>query len=228
MKDPNCFYSRGMAGVVVDAVKSGKNGAAALAAAKDSRYGHGPQQSTKLLEDAVPMPVAGAPVTGPANAPLTLVEFSDFQCPYCIKASQELPAVLKAYPTQVKWIFKEFPLDSHSQAALAAAAALAAQKQGKFWELHDALFAQKARLSRPIILQLAAGLKLDMKRFETDLDSPETRKAVAKDVDDGLKVGVEATPTLFINGQHYNGAIALGALKPVLDGELKRTTSANR
>jgi protein-disulfide isomerase len=227
VKDPSCYYSRGMAATVVDAVKSGKSGAAALAAAKDSKFGKGPQ-TDKLLEDPVTVRIAGAPSRGPSNAAVTLVEFSDFQCPYCIKAAAELPAVLKAYPTQVRLIFKQFPLDTHSQAALAAAAALAAQKQGKFWELHDALFAQHAKLSRPVILQLAAGLKLDMKRFQTDLDSPETRKAVATDVDDGLKIGVDSTPTLFINGQHYNGVIALGALKPILDGQLKHTTTARR
>ncbi len=228
VKDPNCSYSRGMAAAIIDAVKAGKSESAALAAAKDSRWGHGPQQSNKVLEDPVPVPVMGAPILGPANAPLTLVEFSDFQCPYCIKAAAELPAVLKAYPTQVRLIFKQFPLDTHSQAAVAAAAALAAQKQGKFWEMHDALFAQQARLNRAIILQLAAGLKLDMKRFEADMDSAETRKAVAQDLDDGVKAGVEATPTLFVNGQRYNGAIALGALKPILDGQLKHpaTTAA--
>ena len=174
------------------------------------------------LEDPVEIAVAGAPVLGPANAPLTLVEFSDFQCPYCVKAVPELQAVMKAYPTQVKLIFKEFPLDNHSQAAVAAAAALAAHRQGKFWPLHDALFEQKGRLSRETIVLLAGNIGLDMQRFTADFGSAEVRKAVAKDVDDGQNAGVDSTPTLFVDGQHYNGPITLAALKPVLDAELKK------
>jgi len=220
VKDPNCAYSQGLASVIVGAIKAGKSEADALAAAKDSKWAQGPPPR-KLLEDPISIPVAGAPVLGPPNAPLTIIEFTDFQCPYCIKAVSELQDVMKAYPTQVKLIFKQFPLDIHSQAALAAAAAVAAQKQGKFWELHDLLFAQHGRLSRDIIMDLAAGLKLDMKRFEADLNSSETRHTIARDRDDGVKAGVDGTPALFINGQHYNGNIALAPLKPILDGQLK-------
>jgi len=229
VKDPNCSYSRGLATAIVDAIKAGNSAADALAAANTSKFGAA--YAPKLLEDPVNIPVMGAPLIGPLNASITLVEFSDFQCPYCIKAVGELQAVMKAYPAQVKLIFKQFPLDNHSQAAVAAVAALAAHKQGKFWAMHDAMFAQQGRLSRAVILQLAAGLQLDMKRFQADLDSADMKKAVAQDMEDGEKAGVQATPTLFINGQHYNGAIALGALKPVLDGELKKHSeklTANR
>jgi protein-disulfide isomerase len=220
VKDPNCGYSRGLASAMIDAIKGGKSVADAIAAAKASRFAHGPQRD-KLLEDPVPIVTAGAPVMGPANAPVTLVEFSDFQCPYCVKATPELQAVLKAYPTQVKLIFKEFPLDRHSQAAVAAAAALAAHKQGKFWPLHDALFAQNGRLSHEIIVSLAGNIGLDMTRFNSDFNSAEIKKAVAKDVDDGENAGVDSTPTLFIDGQHYNGSLTMAALKPVLDAKLK-------
>jgi protein-disulfide isomerase len=220
VKDPNCGYSRGLASAMIDAIKGGKSAADAIAAAKASRFAHGPQRD-KLLEDPVPIATTGAPVIGPANAPVTLVEFSDFQCPYCVIATPELQAVLKAYPTQVKLIFKEFPLDRHSQAAAAAAAALAAHKQGKFWPLHDALFAQKGRLSHEIIVSLAGNIGLDMTRFNSDFNSAEIKKAVTKDVDDGENAGVDSTPTLFIDGQHYNGPLTMAALKPVLDAELK-------
>ena len=93
------------------------------------------------------LPVAGSPVTGPADAAITIVEFSDFQCPYCIQAVPEMEAMLKVFPTQVKLIFKQFPLEIHSDAYRAATAALAAQKQGKFWEMHYALFAHHDDLS---------------------------------------------------------------------------------
>lgn len=219
VKDPNCFYSKGLASVIVASLRAGKSEKEALADAEASHFAHAPHP--KLLEDPVEVPTAGAPETGPDNAPITLVEFSDFQCPYCTLATPQLQAVLKAYPTQVRLFFKQFPLDMHSQAALAAAAAVAAQRQGKFWPMHDALFASHGDLRRATILALASSVGLDMKRFEADLDSPEVRKAVARDQEDGGNVGVMSTPTLFIDGQHYNGNIRLEDLKPILEAELK-------
>ena len=221
IKDPNCSYSKGLSSVIVDSVKQGKGPAEALASAKASRWGHAPDHS-KTLEDPVKIPVTGAPIIGPQNASITLVEFSDFQCPYCYKAVPELQAVMKAFPTQVKLIFKQFPLDIHSQAAFAAAAALAAQRQGKFWDLHDAMFGQHGRLSHDIIVKLAGDSKLDMKRFTADVASPEIRKTVDKDRVEGETIGVDSTPTLFVNGRRYNGPITLAALKPVIEGELKK------
>jgi len=223
VKDPNCYYSRGLASVIVASIRAGKTEQEALAAAEASRFAHPPEH--KLLEDPVEIPTAGAPEIGPDNAPITLVEFSDFQCPYCTMAMPQLQEVLRAYPTQVRLFFKQFPLDIHSQAALAAAAAVAAQKQGKFWQMHDALFASHRDLSRPTILALASAIGLDVKRFEADIDSQEVRRAVARDQADGVDIGVMSTPTLFIDGQHYNGNIRLDVLKPILDAELKHPAS---
>ncbi len=221
VKDPGCAWSKGLAAAMGDALRAGKNENDAIEAAKASRWGHGPQP-TKLLEDPVAIPTAGAPVQGPAAAPLTLVEFSDFQCPFCSLAVAKLDAVLKAYPGKVKLIFKEFPLDTHSQAALAAAAAIAAHQQGKFWPMHYALFAHRTDLSRPSILALARTVGLDMHRFQADLDSPETKKTVARDMEDGDRAGVEGTPSVFINGRKYNGALDLPAIRTVIDEELKK------
>ncbi len=221
MKDPSCAYSRGMASVIVDAIRKGQNDRQVLATLAASDIAKGPAEHNQLLEDPVKIPVTNAPARGPANAPVTLVEFSDFQCPFCIAATPQLDAVLKAYPSQVKLIFKQFPLDTHAQAPLAAAAALAAHKQGKFWPMYDGLFAQKGHLSRQGVLTLAGSIGLDMKRFQADLDSPEIKRAVEQDMSDGEHIGVDSTPTLFLNGQRYNGPITLAALKPVLDKELK-------
>ncbi len=217
--DPGCAYSTGLAAAVIDAVRSGKSEGEAIAAAKASKWAH--VQQPKLLDDPVSIPVSGAPSLGPQKAPITLVEFSDFQCPYCVAAEPELGAVLKAYPTQVRFIFKEFPLEIHNQADLAAAAAVAANKQGKFWTMHDAMFAHHDDLSRPAILELAKQKGLDMNRFETDIDSTEVRETVVRDVQDGNSAGVEGTPTIFVNGQRYNGPIVFSTLKPVLDAQLK-------
>src|SRR5579885_1410332 len=226
MKDPGCSYSKGMAATIVEAVKQGKSDTQALAIAKASKWGQGPPDHSATLEPPVSSALAGAPVRGPANAPVTLVEFSDFQCPFCIAATPQLEAVLKAYPTQVKLIFKQFPLDTHAQAPLAAAAALAAHKQGKFWPMYDGLFAQKGHLSRKGILGLAAGLHLDMNRFQADLDSAAIKRAVDKDISDGERINVDSTPTLFIDGQRFNGPVTLAALKPIVNEELKHPASA--
>lgn len=225
-KDPSCSYSKGMAAVVVDAIRHGKTAAQALAEARASDAGKGPAEHNQTLESAVPIPVTGAPVRGVGTARVTLVEFSDFQCPFCITAAPQLDAILKAYPTQVKLIFKQFPLDSHAQAPLAAAASRAAANQGKFWPMYDALFQQRGNLSRKGILGLAAAQGLDLKRFQADLDSRETKQAVDRDIADGEHIGVDSTPTLFVDGQRYNGPVTLAALKPVIDGELKHPASA--
>lgn len=221
VEDPSCTYSRSLAATIVGALRAGKKDAEALAEAKASKFGKAPAPP-KLLDDPVPVATAGSPTLGPENAPVTLVEFSDFQCPYCYKAAADLGAVLKAYPDKVRLVFREYPLESHSNAATAAAAAIAAHRQGKFWTLHDALFANRQNLSRPNITALAAKAGLDMKRFQSDWSSKETAETIARDMKDGDGAGVEGTPTIFINGKRYHGALALDALKPVLEAEWKK------
>jgi len=226
IKDPNCAFSRGLSTKLLDSIRAGKTEASAIADAKASKFGH--RAEPKLLDDAVPIPTLGSPVMGPAGARITLVEFSDFQCPYCSKAVEKINAVLKAYPNDVKLIFKQFPLDTHPQAQISAQAALAAHQQGKFWQLHDLMFANRNALSRKAILGWAGSIGLDMKKFEADLDSEAIKKNVARDLADGEKAGVEGTPTVFVNGQRYNGELDLGSFKTVLDTELKRVASAKK
>ena len=226
VKDPSCSFSRGLASVTVGAIKAGKTETAAIAESKASKFGSRP--APKLLDDPVPIPTLGSPVMGPANAPITLVEFSDFQCPYCSKAVAQINATLQAYPKDVRLIFKQFPLDSHPEAAISAAASLAAHQQGKFWPMHDVMFANRSKLSRQSILAWAKEIGLDMKRFTADLDSDAIRKAVLRDQADGDKAGVEATPTVFLNGRKYNSDLAPVAIKTVIDGELKRLAAAKK
>lgn len=222
--DPGCAYSTNLAITAVESVKAGKSKAETFAALDASKWAH--LQEPKVLDDAVQIPVAGAPSTGPANAKITIVEFSDFQCPYCSVAVGEINALLKAYPTQVRLIFKQFPLETHPQADLAAAAAIAAHKQGKFWPMHDAMFAHRNDLSRKNILALAKQVGINVDQFESDLDSTEVRETVVRDVQDGDRAHVEGTPTLFISGQRYNGAVTLASLKPVIDAELSGAQTA--
>lgn len=226
MVDPKCSYSQGLAGVIIDAVKQGKNEADAIAAANQSRWAH--VRGSQVLDDPVSIPIGGSPSIGPANAPVTLVEFSDFQCPYCAQAAPELRALAAAYPSQVRLVFKQFPLEIHSQAQLAAEAAIAAHNQGKFWVMHDAMFAHRNDLSRDGLVALARQNGLDVKRFEADLDSTEVRETIVRDIQDGDRAGVDGTPAVFVNGQRYNGAISIDALKPILDGELKHPGHASQ
>ena len=216
VQDPNCSYSRSLAAVAVKGVRDGKSPdeiRKALAA------GTGPR---KILDDPVTLRTEGSPTKGPANAKIILVEFSDFQCPYCSKAVTEIDAVLKAFPNDVKLVYKQFPLSEiHSRAMLASQAALAANAQGKFWPMHDKMFANNQNLTRDNMLKWAGDLGLDMKRFIADMDSPETKKQIARDLADGEQAGVEGTPTVFVNGKHYNGSLDPQTFGEVLKSELK-------
>jgi protein-disulfide isomerase len=218
-KDEGCSYSKGLGLVVVEALKKGGNEASAMAAIDASPLSH--RTPTKVLEDPVQISIQGAPITGPANAPVTIIEYSDFQCPYCAKAVEELRTVLQAYPTQVKLVFKQFPLDQHSQAALAAAASLAAHKQGKFWPLHDAMYADRTHLSKQNIEAMASKIGLDMKKFSQDWQAPSTKQEVLREMEEGERSGVQGTPTIFIDGKKYNGSLALDAMRQIIDDELK-------
>src|SRR5579884_497205 len=197
VKDPACTYSRGLAAIVVKGVREGRSTDQIKAALADSPLAKGPKPKP-LIGDPVKIPTAGAPAKGPENARITLVEFSDFECPYCSKAVHEVDAVLKAYPNDVRLIYKQFPLSTHPHARLAANAALAANAQGKFWQMHDALFAGHSQLSRDHILLWAKSLGLDMNRFTADLDSGKYNAAIDKDINDGDEAGVDGTPAFFI------------------------------
>src|SRR5262249_8979460 len=152
---------------------------------------------------------------------ITIVEFSDFECPYCSKAAVKVEAALRAYPNDVRLVYKQFPLPDHPHAAMAAQAALAAHAQDKFWPMHDKLFANFRRLSEETIREIATEVGLDMVKFEADRKSAQVKKIVDKDIADGDHVEVRGTPTFFINGKRYNGPMEMAVLKPLLDAELK-------
>jgi protein-disulfide isomerase len=225
VKDPACSYSKGMAAMVVKGVKEGKPAAEVRGIlAKLPR-----REPPKILEDPVQISITGAPAKGAQNPKLTIVEFSDFQCPYCSVAVLQADAVLKMYPNDVRLVFKQFPLDElHPQARFAAEASLAAHAQGKFWEMHDKLFANGRRLSRESIVALAASIGLDMKRFTADLDSGKYKKAVQDDLAEGVSIGIQGTPSFYLNGRKYNGPFDTGTLKPLIDQELKAASGPRK
>jgi protein-disulfide isomerase len=167
--------------------------------------------------------VGEAPVRGAARAPITIVEFADFQCPFCGRALPTLQQLLRDYPDRVRWVFKNFPLDFHQDSFLAHQAALAAGAQGKFWELHDRIFVDQPAIKRDDLIQAAKGLGLDVTRFVTDLDSGRFRASVEADRAEGNRLGVSGTPTFFINGKELVGAASLAEFKRMVDGELQAT-----
>ncbi len=156
-------------------------------------------------------------VRGPANAPVTIVEFSDFQCPFCRRSVEPLEELVKEHPKDVRLVFRSFPLDFHQYSELAHEAALAAAAQGKFWEMHDLLFANQSQLDRADLFRYAEQLKLDMAEFENALDTHVYAGAVAADRALGAKFGVDGTPMMFINGKRLGGARTLPELEQVVD-----------
>jgi protein-disulfide isomerase len=162
-----------------------------------------------------------APVKGPAGAKVTVVAFSDFQCPFCSRAVPVMKQIEDEYKGKVKIAFKQLPLPFHDKAHLAAEAALAANEQGKFWQMHDKLFANQQALDRANLEKYAEELGLNMTKFKAALDSGKFKDKVDADAKEGAAVGATGTPTFFINGTKVVGAQPFEQFKTVIDTELK-------
>jgi protein-disulfide isomerase len=173
-----------------------------------------PQTKVKLLDTSY------AAVRGNKQAPVTVVEFSDFQCPYCASVAPTLRQLVAQYPGQVQWVFKNFPLDFHLDAPLAHRAALAAGEQGKFWEMHDLIFARQKAIKRDDLLDAARSLGLDMQKFQADMDGEKVRKMIESDKAEGVRLDVAGTPTFFVNGKEYTGGLSLTQLQTIIKKEL--------
>jgi protein-disulfide isomerase len=167
------------------------------------------------------IPTDGFPSLGPANAPITLVEFGDFQCPFCRQWEQETyQPLLAAYPGKLRFIFRDFPLTSiHPNAMPAAEAAQCANEQGKFWPFHDKLFGSE-NLSDAVYKQYAQDLGLDATKFNGCLTNHKYSKAIQDDSDFAVNLGINSTPTFFINGLAVIGAQPMSAFTAVIDKEL--------
>lgn len=170
--------------------------------------------------------VGTAPARGPADAPITLVVFSDFQCPFCRRVELTLVALEAAFPGKIRIAWKNFPLDFHEEARPAAEAALAAQAQGKFWGMHGKLMTQAASLDRATVDGYARELKLDMAAFRAALDAHTHAAAIEADVKQGQALGVTGTPVIFVNGQRVVGAQAFDTFKQLIDQELAKAAAA--
>ncbi len=186
----------------------------------------GPEERLVGIPPA-PLPlidIRDSPAVGPDNAPVTIVEFSDFQCPYSARAALRLKSLLQLYPDRVRWVFKHFPLRIHPDAPLAHEAALAAYEQGKFWEMHDLIFSNEHRLQREHLMSYARRLGLDLQAFANDLDSGRLQARILRDTIQGHSLRVDTTPTYFINGKRVVGAQTVSRFRRVIERELDHAT----
>ncbi|OFZ15276.1 MAG: hypothetical protein A2X86_08100 [Bdellovibrionales bacterium GWA2_49_15] len=170
------------------------------------------------------IPIEGAPFTGPSDAKVTLVEYSDFQCPFCAKGAQIVAELKKKYGKKIKVVFKNFPLPFHKQAMPAALAGLCANEQGaeKFWSMHDKMFADQAKLEIVDLKATAKSIGLDTKKFDACLDTSKYESVVTKDMEQGGSIEVKSTPTFFVNGHIINGARDVEFFSELIDQELAK------
>ena len=167
--------------------------------------------------------VEGSPSEGPKDALVTLVEFSDFQCPYCARIQPTLKRIKDTYGEKLRFVFRQFPLNSiHPQAQKAAEASLCANDQGRFWEMHDKLFETDTSLKIDDIRGRATSLELNLEEFNQCLDSGKYAAVVQQDVVDGVKAGVTGTPALFINGLSFSGARSFEEISEAIETELQK------
>jgi protein-disulfide isomerase len=156
---------------------------------------------------------------GAAQPLVTIVEFSDFQCPFCGKFAETLAELERNYPDDVRVVFKQFPLPMHPDAELASMATIAAQQQGKFWAMHDRLFRNRTQLKRDQLIDHATAVGLDAAPFETALDAEETKRRLDLEMMLGRQLGVRGTPSFFVNGRFQSGAMDPAALGQIIDEE---------
>ncbi len=165
---------------------------------------------------------AGRPAKGPAKAPVQIIEFSDFECSYCLRAGPTVAQVLSTYGDRIRFVYRHYPLPNHPNARPSAEASACAEEQGRFWEYHDRLFANQSQLGSDDLKRHAAELGLEAEKFNTCFDSRTYQKRVEADIDAANAAGVSGTPAFFINGRMLSGAQPFERFKSVIDEELSR------
>jgi protein-disulfide isomerase len=188
-------------------------------------YGLQKQFPVKVFLDPVRTDIvtAGYPSHGPDNAPVTIVEFADFECPFCGGLFKTLKTIEKSYPDKVRFVYRQFPLTSmHPHAQKAAEASLCANDQNRFWEFYDSMFGNQENLTVDDLKKRALDMKLNTAAFNTCLDSGAKVGAVAKDVEEGRAAGVSGTPAMFINGRFLGGNQPYADIREVIEDELQR------
>ncbi len=194
-----CPTVQRIADFVADAVKQNKS-PEEIKKVLDT-VGQEANKQAAAASKALPIPVDGAPSKGPKDAKITIVIFSDFECPYCSQAHQQVEALQKQFGAQnIRVAYRHLPLSFHPNATPAAIASMAAHRQGKFWEYHDKLFANQEKLKAADFVRYAKELKLDVEKFQKDLKDPAIATAVQEDLKLSTKINVPGTPSFYING----------------------------
>ena len=188
------------------------------------------QKARKGLKPDViyPVPIEGAPQRGAAGAPVTIVEFGDFECGFCARGHETLEKVRQRYGDKVRVVFRHYPLDFHSHAYMAARGSMAALAEGKFWEFHDRLYATRAQFDEETLMGIARDLKLNLKKFKAGLHSDEYDAQIAGDQQLGHTLGVRGTPAYFVNGRAVDGAVPELEFRLIVVEELERAEAALR
>jgi protein-disulfide isomerase len=184
-----------------------------------------PAEMPAEAADAPPVALTmeGHPSRGPANAAITLVEFSDFECPFCARETPVLKQIEDAYAGKVRRVFRQFPIaEIHPRARKAAEASLCANEQGRFWEMHGTLFEQPSALELTDLYKKAERLGLKTDSFKDCLESSRYAGQVENDLREGIQAGVTGTPAMFINGRIVTGARPYADLAGIIDAELAR------
>jgi protein-disulfide isomerase len=192
----------------------------AAAAPKAAARPSGPKRPDP--EKVYDIEVGDAPIRGSKSAKVTIVEWADFQCPFCVRVNPTLEQIAKEYGDQVRFAFKHLPLSMHAKARAAHTASEAAHRQGKFWEMHDRIFAKPRDLSPETYLRYAKEMGLDIDQYNSDLASSSVRKLIDSDLDVARKLGVSGTPSFFVNGRFLSGAQPYASFASVIDRELAK------
>jgi protein-disulfide isomerase len=183
--------------------------------------GSAPSAAVATAVKRVTVSTEGEPSIGPQDAPITIVEFSDYQCPYCTAWYQQtFSQLLSNYPGQIRFVYRDLPLPMHPEAVPAAEAADCAGEQSAYWEYHDALFSDKYTLGRAAYEQYATDLGLDAVAFKTCLDDHRYQAEVQSDGADAAQLGLNGTPSFVINGRIVVGALPYASFKTIIDEEL--------
>ena len=175
-----------------------------------------------LVAPRVQVASSGHPSVGASDAPITMVEFGDFQCPFCRASESAVKEVRQKYGDKVRIVYMDFPLGIHPHAMDAANAARCAGEQDKFWQFHDAMFADQSKLAPADLKASAAKLGLDAKKFNACLDKTKYQSQIQQDMAEGTKLGVSGTPTFFINGREITGAQPAQKFEEVIDDEMAK------
>lgn len=210
--DPGCRKSLYAARYVVKMIDSGYTDSE-VSEKLQKRFRGAPRRNIDVSE---------APMKGNSAARIALIEFVDYECPHCKRVQPVMRQALDEFKNEVRLYFKHYPLGTHTNARLAAEGAVAAQKQGKFWQFNDGVWAKSEGLTPAVLEQIAKDSGCDVEKWRKDLESEEVRQRVQKDRADGEALSIQATPTIYLNGREYTDARDIDSLKDWINEELGR------